>query len=243
MAEKADYLRAFDAAVEYFASGAWIAALPDLRRISIHGRPHSIRQVCALVEGFADRLPDEVYRVLPRRGPTEAREGRIVCGGGRVPARTDRAAHSRGQGASTALGSPLPSEKRCGPSAGSSAARSGRSGRPCSAHSGVEEIAEAMVAAKGMPGARLLIGTTLPATTDPGVRFSNRAMAVRAARQAVSGREPHRRRRLARHAGGGQCAARWIHAVIISRDNCQAFTAPEGRSRMPPPGAPPKWGG
>jgi hypothetical protein len=64
MAEKADYLKAFDAAVEYFASGAWIAALPDLRRIAIDGRPHSIRQVCALVDGFSDRLPDEVYRVL-----------------------------------------------------------------------------------------------------------------------------------------------------------------------------------
>jgi hypothetical protein len=43
---------------------AFGAALPYLRRISIAGRPHSIRQVCALVEGFADRLPDEVYRVL-----------------------------------------------------------------------------------------------------------------------------------------------------------------------------------
>jgi hypothetical protein len=64
MAEKADYLRAFDAAVEYFASGDWIATLPDLRRIVIDGKPHSIRQVCALVDGFGDRLPDEVYRIL-----------------------------------------------------------------------------------------------------------------------------------------------------------------------------------
>jgi hypothetical protein len=31
MAERADYLRAFDAAVEYFASGHWVAALLDLK--------------------------------------------------------------------------------------------------------------------------------------------------------------------------------------------------------------------
>jgi hypothetical protein len=41
-----------------------IATLPDLRRIVIEGKPRSIRPVCALVEGFGDRLPDEVYRVL-----------------------------------------------------------------------------------------------------------------------------------------------------------------------------------
>ena len=64
MAEKSDYLRAFDAAVEYFVSGHWIATLPDLKRITIDGKPHSIRQVCTLVDGFSDRLPDEVYRVL-----------------------------------------------------------------------------------------------------------------------------------------------------------------------------------
>jgi hypothetical protein len=64
MAEKSDYLNAFDAAVRYFASGDWNATLPDLRRITIDGKPHSIRQVCALVDGFGDRLPDEVYRVL-----------------------------------------------------------------------------------------------------------------------------------------------------------------------------------
>jgi hypothetical protein len=64
MAEKADYLRAFDAAVEYFASGDWVASLPDLRKINTRGTPHSIRQVCALVVAFDDRLPDEVYRVL-----------------------------------------------------------------------------------------------------------------------------------------------------------------------------------
>jgi hypothetical protein len=64
MAEKSDYLNAFDAAVEYFASGHWIATLPDLKRITIDGKSHSIRQVCALVDGFGDRLPDEVYRVL-----------------------------------------------------------------------------------------------------------------------------------------------------------------------------------
>jgi hypothetical protein len=64
MAEKADYLRAFDAAVEYFASGDWIASLPDLKKISIDGKPYSIRQVCALVGTFDDRLPDEVYKAL-----------------------------------------------------------------------------------------------------------------------------------------------------------------------------------
>jgi hypothetical protein len=64
MAEKADYLRAFDAAVEYFASGGWIASLPDLKKIPIDGKPYSIRQVCALVDSFDDRLPDETYRVL-----------------------------------------------------------------------------------------------------------------------------------------------------------------------------------
>jgi hypothetical protein len=64
MAEKAEYLRAFDEAVEYFDSGDWSATLPDLRRITVDGKPHSIRQVCALVDGFGDRVPDEVYRVL-----------------------------------------------------------------------------------------------------------------------------------------------------------------------------------
>jgi hypothetical protein len=64
MAEKADYLKAFDAAVEYFASGDWISALPDLKKISIDGKPHWISQECALVGDFDDRLPDEVYRVL-----------------------------------------------------------------------------------------------------------------------------------------------------------------------------------
>ena len=64
MAEKSDYLNAFDAAVRYFASGHWIATLPDLKRITIDGKPHSIRQVCTLVDGLSDRLPDEVYRIL-----------------------------------------------------------------------------------------------------------------------------------------------------------------------------------
>jgi hypothetical protein len=64
MAERADYLKAFDAAVEYFAAGDWIATLPDLKKIPIEGKPYSIRQVCALVGDFDDRLPDEVYRVL-----------------------------------------------------------------------------------------------------------------------------------------------------------------------------------
>ena len=49
MTEKADYLKAFDAAVLYFASGDWIAALPDLKKIPIDGKAHSIRQVCAQV--------------------------------------------------------------------------------------------------------------------------------------------------------------------------------------------------
>jgi hypothetical protein len=64
MAEKSDYLKAFDAAVLYFASGDWSTALPDLKRIAVDGKPHSIRQVCALVDAFDDRLPDEVYRIL-----------------------------------------------------------------------------------------------------------------------------------------------------------------------------------
>ena len=50
--------------LKYFVSGDWIATLPDLKRIAIDGKPHSIRQVCALVDGFGDRLLDEVYRVL-----------------------------------------------------------------------------------------------------------------------------------------------------------------------------------
>jgi hypothetical protein len=105
MAEKSDYLNALDAAVRYFASGEWIATLPDLKRITIDGKPHSIRQVCGLVDAFDDRLPGEVYRVIrnqksPRlgRAPTEAREGRIVRRGRKVPAGTDRAAHPCDQG-------------------------------------------------------------------------------------------------------------------------------------------------
>jgi hypothetical protein len=63
MAEKAVYLKAFDEAVEYFASPEWDAAA-KAETIPLGGKFYSIRAVCAFVDGFDDRLPDDVYRLL-----------------------------------------------------------------------------------------------------------------------------------------------------------------------------------
>ena len=56
---------------------------PDLKRITIDGNSHSIRQVCALVDGFGDRLPDEVYRVLRNQMHlgSEELQGKLEKGG------------------------------------------------------------------------------------------------------------------------------------------------------------------
>ena len=64
MTEKAELLKAFNEAVGYFASD-WDSAFPDTKRISIGGKYHSIREVCALVADSDDRLnDDEIYRNL-----------------------------------------------------------------------------------------------------------------------------------------------------------------------------------
>ena len=63
MAEKADYLKAFDEAVLYFNSD-WSPALPDQRAITVDRTLRSIREVCAFVDGFDDPIPDDLYRAL-----------------------------------------------------------------------------------------------------------------------------------------------------------------------------------
>ena len=79
MAEKADYLRAFDGAVRYFASD-WDAAHPEVKRIPIGDKPHSIREVCALVAGFDDMLPGDVYDALCKEIHLDARDLRNKLG-------------------------------------------------------------------------------------------------------------------------------------------------------------------
>ena len=63
MADKAELLKAFDEAVGYFASD-WDPAVPEAERIQVDGTYHSIRGVCALVAGFDDPLPDEIFFTL-----------------------------------------------------------------------------------------------------------------------------------------------------------------------------------
>jgi len=63
MDERSDYRKAFDEAVLYFNSD-WSPALPDQKVITIDRTLRSIREVCALVDGFDDRISDDLYRAL-----------------------------------------------------------------------------------------------------------------------------------------------------------------------------------